>query len=124
MKPFQNANRAAVAALLVGAALTVVILIVELAHVPPKPPRIAQVDLTRILREYQHDTAAMLARLPNDGDTTARALARTAAFGQRLDEAARRLSTQCGCVLLMREAVVAGQMPDLTPRLIELMSQQ
>lgn len=86
--------------------------------------RFGVVDLTSIVQKQQERSVRLLA--DPDGDLTAKKNAMTAAtdFGKRINEEVLALSKECSCVLLMREAVVAGQMEDLTPRLLTRLNGQ
>jgi hypothetical protein len=80
--------------------------------------KFAVVDLAAVVRKQQEASVSLLA------DGTADQRARNAAmlsaqeFGKRLDREVVELSKDCGCVLLMREAVVSGQLDDVTPVLL------
>jgi hypothetical protein len=86
--------------------------------------RFGVVDLTSIVQKQQERGVRLLA--DPDGDVTAKKNAMTAAtdFGKRINEEVLALSKECGCVLLMREAIVAGQVDDLTPRLMARLNGQ
>ena len=81
---------------------------------PPPAPRFGRVDLASVVAETQRGFADLVAR----GGTQA-ALDEATRAGQGLSRAVQRLARECGCVILVADAVVAGA-EDLTPRLREL----
>ena len=80
--------------------------------------RFAVVDVASVVRAHQQKAVALLAAKGAEQSARTAVLAQTHDFGQQLDHRVRELSDECGCVLLMREAVVAGDLEDLTPALI------
>ena len=78
----------------------------------------ALVDLVAVVRRQQEASVALLADGSADQRARSAALASAQEFGKRLDREVIALSKECGCVLLMREAVVSGQLDDLTPVLL------
>jgi len=82
--------------------------------ITPPAPRYARVDLARILAEAQRGFADRVAR----GEAR-QAYDEAAQTGQGLAKAVQRLARECGCVVLVADAVVAGA-EDLTPRLRDL----
>lgn len=78
----------------------------------------ALVDLAAVVRRQQEASVALLADGSADQRARSAALASAQEFGKRLDQELVALSKECGCVLLMREAVVSGQLDDLTPVLL------
>jgi hypothetical protein len=88
------------------------------------PPRFAVVDLASIVRTNQQLAVSRLAEKGVDQAARASSLALAREFGQRLDLEVRELSIECGCVLLMREAVVAGELEDLTPALLNRLAKK
>jgi hypothetical protein len=81
---------------------------------PPPAPRFGRVDLASVVAESQRGFADRVAR----GETQA-ALDEAARAGRGLNRAVQRLARECGCVILVADAVVAGA-EDLTPRLREI----
>ncbi len=81
---------------------------------PPPAPRFGRVDLASVVAEAQRGFADRVAK----GETQA-ALDEATRAGQELNRAVQRLARECGCVILVADAVVAGA-EDLTPRLREL----
>lgn len=86
--------------------------------------KFAVVDLAGVVRQHQEASISALAEKGADDNSRARALAQAKAFGKQLDHEVGQLSSECGCVLLVREAVVAGQLEDLTPALMARLSQK
>jgi hypothetical protein len=83
---------------------------------PSPAPRFGRVDLASVVAETQRGFAERVAR----GETQA-ALDEATRAGQGLNRAVQRLARECGCVILVADAVVAGA-EDLTPRLRELVN--
>ena len=81
---------------------------------PPPAPRFGQVDLASVVAEAQRGFADRVAKRE-----TQAALDEAARAGQSLNRAVQRLARECGCVILVADAVVAGA-EDMTPRLREL----
>lgn len=86
--------------------------------------KFAVVDLASVVRMNQEAAVALLASGAADQRSRDAALASAQGFGKRLDAAVVDLSRDCGCVLLMREAVVAGAVDDLTPALLSRLAKQ
>ncbi len=76
--------------------------------------RFVTVDLSGLIARQQEQSVKQLAS--GEGDEAKRRVALAAAetFGKRVNAEAHALARECGCVLLMREAVVAGEVDDLT----------
>ncbi len=83
------------------------------------PPTLATIELTRALRQHQEHFAGRIAHATSEAERQS-ALRGAAALGPRFEQAIAGLRAECGCVLLLREAVVAGEVPDLTARLAAL----
>lgn len=86
--------------------------------------RFAVVDLSAVVRKNQEATVTLLASGGADQRARDAALASARGFGKRLDAEVVALSKECGCVLIMREAVVAGEVEDLTPALLSRLTKQ
>jgi len=86
--------------------------------------KFAVVDLATVVRKNQEAAVSLLANSAADPAARDAALAGAQSFGKRLDAAVVSLSKECGCVLLMREAVVAGDVEDMTPALLVQLSKQ
>lgn len=114
INPWIAASVCATAAALVAVALA----LAPPLHNRSGPARIAVIDLAAVVRANQQQTVALLADQGTNPAARTSALARTRDFGQQLDREVRALSAECDCVLLMREAVVAGELEDLTPALM------
>ena len=80
------------------------------------PPPLATIDVTATLRQQQQRTALAIAGASSPEERQ-RQVRRAELFGNALDHAITALRQECGCVLVLREAIVAGDVPDLTPRL-------
>ena len=78
----------------------------------------ATIDLTGVIRKQQESNIRLLASPTADEGAKKTALAEASEFGKRANAEVLALSVECECVLLMREAVVAGQIEDMTPRLL------
>lgn len=84
----------------------------------PAPPRLATLDVARLFGERQ----AELMKLVAEGGeaATEQAMAMAQRFGKRLEAEVRALPKECGCIVLVRGAVVAGEaLPDYTDVLRE-----
>jgi hypothetical protein len=90
---------------------------------PAKPP-FAVVDLTSVIRKQQERAMRLLADPASDEAAKKAAIAAAGEFGKRANAEVIALSQECGCVVLMREAVVSGQIEDLTPRLLARLNVQ
>ena len=82
----------------------------------PKPQRLGMLNLEATLKHQQHLFADMISK----GQASI-AYDLAAKTGPRLAGAMKRLSQECGCVILVSQAVVDG-VPDLTPRMQQLMA--
>lgn len=100
---------------LASAALTLVIALAgpKLLSRAPKQ-RLVTVDLSGVIARQQEQAVKQIAAGEGDESKRKAALAAAEAFGKRLNAEAHALARECGCVLLMREAVVAGEVEDLT----------
>lgn len=78
----------------------------------------ATIDLTGVIRKQQESNIRLLTNATADDGAKKAALAEASEFGKRANAEVLALSSECGCVLLMREAVIAGQIEDMTPRLL------
>jgi hypothetical protein len=81
---------------------------------PPPAAKFGRVDLTGIIAEQQRGFAELVAK----GEAE-RAYDHAARTGKGLSRAVSALARECGCVILVADAVVAGAV-DLTPRLREI----
>ena len=81
---------------------------------PPPVAKFGRVDLARLMAEQQRDFAELVAK--GEGE---RAYDQAARTGKGLSQAVRELARECGCAILVSDAVVAGA-EDLTPRLREI----
>ncbi len=82
--------------------------------VPPPAAKFGRVDLAGILTEQQRGFAELAAK--GEGKQAYDYAAQT---GKGLSQAVGELARECGCVILVSDAVVAGAV-DLTPRLREI----
>jgi hypothetical protein len=76
--------------------------------------RLASVDLTAIIANSQQQAVKDILGSETDPAKRKAAQASAEAFGRRMNAAVAELARDCGCVLLMREAIVAGEVEDLT----------
>ena len=81
---------------------------------PPPAAKFGRVDLTGIIAEQQRGFAELVSK----GEAE-RAYDHAARTGKGLSQAVSALARECGCVILVSDAVVAGA-DDLTPRLREI----
>lgn len=103
------------------AALVVLLCRTMLLRLQPAP--LATVDITAVVKEHQARLAASVARAASDEDRQ-RLRRQSAAYGPALEQAIAVLHKECRCVLVLREAIVAGDVPDHTPRLVALLDPQ
>jgi len=82
--------------------------------VPPPTAKFGRVDLAGVIAEQQRGFAELVAK----GEAE-RAYDHAAHTGKGLSRAVSELARECGCVILVSDAVVAGAV-DLTPRLREI----
>jgi len=82
--------------------------------VPPQAAKFGRVDLTEIIAEQQRGFAELVSK----GEAE-RAYDHAARTGKGLSQSVSALARECGCVILVADAVVAGAV-DLTPRLREI----
>jgi hypothetical protein len=82
--------------------------------VPPPAAKFGRVDLASVIAEQQRGFAELVAK----GEAE-RAYDHAARTGKGLSQAVSALARECGCVILVADAVVAGA-EDLTPRLREI----
>ena len=82
--------------------------------VPPPAAKFGRVDLASVIAEQQRGFAELVAK----GEAE-RAYDHAAHTGKGLSRAVSELARECGCVILVSDAVVAGAV-DLTPRLREI----
>jgi Type-F conjugative transfer system protein (TrbI_Ftype). len=83
----------------------------------PKPLRIATLDMEDTLKLQQQQFATMIAK-----GQGAAAYDLASHTGPRLADAMKKLGQECGCVIMVSQAVVAGA-PDLTARMQQLLGQ-
>jgi hypothetical protein len=81
---------------------------------PPPAAKFGRVDLASVIAEQQRGFAELVAK----GEAE-QAYDHAAHTGKGLSQAAAELARECGCVILVSDAVVAGAV-DLTPRLREI----
>ena len=81
---------------------------------PSPTAKFGRVDLAGVIAEQQRGFAELVAK----GEAE-RAYDHAARTGKGLSQAAAELARECGCVILVSDAVVAGAV-DLTPRLREI----
>lgn len=86
--------------------------------------RFAAVDLSALIRKNQERGLRLLADPTTSDSMKKEAIAMSAEFGKRADAEVSNLSRDCACILLMREAVVAGDIEDLTPVLAKRLGVQ
>jgi len=81
---------------------------------PPPAAKFGRVDLSGVIAEQQRGFAELVSK----GEAE-RAYDHAARTGKGLSQAVSALARECGCVILVSDAVVAGA-EDLTPRLREI----
>lgn len=95
-----------------GAAL--VLAIAQVADLPPRAPRLATVDMASLVQAARGDALKLAAAPQSSAQEQQRAAEQMAHFGQRLDRVLAQLAAEHGVVIVQRQAVAAGILPDLT----------
>lgn len=113
----------ALAALLCAVALLLGLFLPGLIRAIDRP-RLATVDLVGIVSKQQEATLQALNSAGADEDKRRAALKAAEAFGAKVNEHARSLAADCKCVLVVKQAVVAGEAEDLTALLVRRMTAQ
>lgn len=85
--------------------------------IAPKPQRFGMIDMDIVLKQQQRAFAELITK--GKGGAAYDLASR---MGPRLAAAMRQVGDECGCVLLVSSAVVGEGIPDLTPRLQQLVS--
>ncbi|MDP2369166.1 TrbI F-type domain-containing protein [Rhodoferax sp.] len=112
-------TRSAVMLCLVAATLAFLIaLLVPRLTNGPRAARYAVVDLTGVVARVQEENVRTITSASTGEAAKKQAMERAAAFGNQVNAAVVNLSQECDCVILMREAVIAGAVEDLTPLLL------
>ncbi|MGO4158723.1 hypothetical protein [Cupriavidus sp. YAF13] len=116
----RTASRLLVAAILVSASLSALMVAGATWWARQHQPRMATVDLQAVLDAKRASFAERITR-PNmtDRDREA-ALAETSGVGTQMSAALRALQAECGCILLTRAAVIGAyaEVEDMTPVLM------
>ena len=116
----RTASRLLVAAILVSASLSALMVAGATWWARQHQPRMATVDLQAVLDAKRASFAERITR-PNmtDRDREA-ALAETSDVGKQMSAALRALQAECGCILLTRAAVIGAyaEVEDMTPALM------
>ncbi|MFZ5593760.1 MAG: hypothetical protein ACOY4D_05790 [Pseudomonadota bacterium] len=95
-----------------GAAL--VLAIAQVADLPPRAPRLATVDMASLVQTARTDALKAAVAPQSSAQEQRRAAEQMAAFGRRLDQVLAQLAAERGVVIVQRQAVAAGGLPDLT----------
>lgn len=79
----------------------------------PAPPRLATLNVAQLFNERQEELMKLVA---GGGDVaTQKAMEMAQVFGKQLEAEVLALPKECGCIVLVRGAVVAGgDLPDYT----------
>lgn len=80
--------------------------------------RIATVNITEVIANQQERSIKDLVDGGGDDRKRKDALRLAEAFGKRINDEVAAMSFECKCLILMREAVVAGDVEDMTARLV------
>lgn len=76
-------------------------------------PALAMVDAITIVQEARALAVQQAVRTPREEDQGAHA-AHLEQFGERLNHVIEKVAAERGVVLLQKQAILAGQLPDLT----------
>lgn len=98
---------------MVGAAL--VLAIARLADLPPRTPPFAIVDVAFLVQAARSDALKRAADGQASTQEQQRAAEQMTNFGRQLDRVLAQLAAERGMVIVQRQAVAAGDLPDLTP---------
>ena len=80
----------------------------------PAPPRFATLNVAELFSERQQELARLVSESGSEA-ATEKALKSAKAFGRQLEAEALALPRECGCIVLVRGAVVGGTaLPDYT----------
>jgi hypothetical protein len=84
---------------------------------PPRPPRLAVLDVGEIYRLKEAQVTTVLVKREATDEERATALKRAGAFGFEMTHLLESLPAECRCLILARGALVgpASDLPDLTP---------
>ncbi len=107
------------AALLVLTANTLVSAALVLGHAawmsPQRAPRLTVLDVAELYRLKEVQVAAVLTKRDATEEERSRALSGASAFSTELSNLLQALREECGCLILVRGAVIGHALPDLTP---------
>ena len=83
-------------------------------HTRPAPVRFATLNVAELFTERQQALAKLVTESGDEG-ATQQAIEVAKAFGRQLEAEALALPRECGCIVLVRGALVGGQdVPDYT----------
>ena len=84
---------------------------------PPRPPRLAVLDVGEIYRLKEAQVTTVLVKREATDEERATALKRASVFGFEMTHLLESLPAECQCLILARGALVgpASELPDLTP---------
>lgn len=112
-------NAKATLTLLLANALAAGVLISAYAlwFAPPRPPRLAVLDVGELYRLKEAQVTTLLVKRDATEDERTTALRHASAFGMELTHLIESLPGECRCLILARGALVgpANELPDLTP---------
>lgn len=97
---------------MVGAVL--VLAIAQVADLPPRAPRLATVDMAFLVQAARSDALKLATAGQTSTQEQQRAAEQMTNFGRRLDQVLAQLAAERGMVIVQRQAVAAGGLPDLT----------
>lgn len=98
---------------MVGAVL--VLAIARLADLPPRAPPLATVDMAFLVQAARSDALKLATAGQTSTQEQQRAAEQMTNFGRQLDRVLAQLAAERGMVIVQRQAVAAGGLPDLTP---------
>lgn len=98
-------------------ALTAAMLAAYHVWVAPRPQTFGQIDMEGVLKGQQRAFADLIAK--GKGDAAYDLASR---MGPRMAQAMQQVETECGCVLLVGNAVIGSGVQDWTARLQQILS--
>lgn len=106
-------------ALQAAVALCVAIVVTLAWHLLDKKhhQRVAVVDIATIMKAKEAQFTELLSKPSVTDDDRRKAYDQIQRFGADVGAAVKDLSHQCGCIVLNKAAIIAGDVEDLTPSL-------
>lgn len=107
---------------MVGAVL--VLAMTQMTGLSPRAPKLATVDMASLVQTARSDALKQAAAPQTNAQEQQLAVQQIEQFGRRLDRVLRQLAAERGLVIVQRQAVAAGVLPDLTAEVGRRLSDQ